>query len=74
MYRTDVYFLAKTLAECPLYIIFPTVFVTISYYMMGLNSDITCFFTCIGIVILVANCAASFGEFPDARRSKSVRV
>ena len=62
MYRTDVYFLAKTMAEFPLYILFPAVFVAICYFMIGLNSDVTCFFICVGIVILVANCAASFGK------------
>ena len=62
MYRTDVYFLSKTMAEFPLYILFPTVFVAICYFMIGLNNDIYCFLICVGIVILVANCAASFGE------------
>ncbi|XP_043198378.1 protein white-like isoform X1 [Amphibalanus amphitrite] len=73
MYRTDVYFLAKTLAELPLYIIFPAVFVAISYFMMGLNSDVTAFFICVGIVILVANCAASFGYMTSCS-SSSVNV
>ena len=63
MYRTDVYFLAKTMAEFPLYILFPTAFVSICYFMIGLNGNVNNFFICVGIVILVANCAASFGGF-----------
>jgi len=61
MYRTDVYFLAKTLSELPLYIIFPTLFIGITYYMIGLNADIGCFFICVGITILVSNAGVSFG-------------
>jgi len=61
MYRTDVYFLAKTLAELPIYIIIPTVFTTIMYWMVGLYPDPGKFFTCLLIVTLVANCACSFG-------------
>lgn len=62
MYRTDVYFLAKTLAELPLYIIFPAVFVSICYFMVGLNPEASKFLICNGIIILVANAATSFGK------------
>jgi ABC-type multidrug transport system permease subunit len=62
MYRTDVYFLCKTLAELPLYIIFPFAFSAICYYMVGFNPDISRFFITCAIVVLVANVACSFGK------------
>jgi hypothetical protein len=62
MYRTDIYFLCKTLADLPVYIVFPFVFVTIPYFIIGLNPGAEQFFIACGIVILVANVATSFGE------------
>ncbi|KAK4320583.1 hypothetical protein Pmani_008587 [Petrolisthes manimaculis] len=61
MYRTDVYFLSKMLAELPFHIFYPFVFVAIAYHMVGFTDDVVNFFICAGIVVLVANCAISFG-------------
>ncbi|XP_068245737.1 protein white isoform X1 [Palaemon carinicauda] len=61
MYRTDVYFLSKMLAELPFHIIYPFAFVAIAYHMVGFTNDYVNFFICAGIVVLVANCAISFG-------------
>ena len=63
MYRTDVYFLSKTFADLPIYILFPFFFVTIPYFAIGLNPDPGAFFTAVIIVILVANVATSFGKW-----------
>lgn len=62
MYRTDVYFLCKTIADLPVYIVFPFIFVCIPYYAIGLNPAADRFFIACGIVILVANAATSFGK------------
>ncbi|KAG7164314.1 white-like 2 [Homarus americanus] len=61
MYRTDVYFLSKMLAELPFHITYPFAFVAIAYHMVGFTNDYVNFFICAGIVVLVANCAISFG-------------
>ena len=61
MYRTDVYFLSKTVAEAPFYIFFPIILTSIVYYMIGLNPDVIVFFKTVGINILVANVSVSFG-------------
>ena len=37
MYRTDVYFLCKQLAEFPIFVITPIMFTAIFYFMVGLN-------------------------------------
>lgn len=63
MYRTDVYFLSKTIAELGVYIVFPFIAFAIPYYIVGLNPEVERFFTGAGIVILVTNVATSFGEF-----------
>lgn len=62
MYRTDVYFLSKTLAELSVYILLPFIGVSIFYYAVGLNPEPHRFFICAGIIILVANTATSFGK------------
>jgi ATP-binding cassette, subfamily G (WHITE), eye pigment precursor transporter len=62
MYRTDVYFLCKMLAEFPFYILFPLVSFAIPYYAIGLNPGVDNFFIGSAIVILVTNVAVSFGN------------
>lgn len=62
MYRTDVYFLSKTVAEFPIFIAMPMMFTAICYYIIGLNPEITRFFLACAIVTLVANVSTSFGN------------
>ncbi|CAH1101630.1 unnamed protein product [Psylliodes chrysocephalus] len=61
MYRTDVYFLSKTLAELPFFIILPVLFTSVCYYLIGLNSNVYRFLITCGIVTLVANASLSYG-------------
>ncbi|KAI7815062.1 white [Rhyzopertha dominica] len=61
MYRTDVYFLCKTLAELPLFVFLPVLFTSVCYYMVWLNPNILRFLTACVVVTLVANAATSFG-------------
>lgn len=63
MYRTDVYFLCKTIAEAPIFIAVPLLFTTISYPMIGLYPDVKHYLVTTGVVILVANVSTSFGKF-----------
>ncbi|KAK3856690.1 hypothetical protein Pcinc_037017 [Petrolisthes cinctipes] len=61
LYRTDVYFLTKTLVEIPIYLIGPFLFMLTSYYMVGLRAGAEYFFICSAIMILVSNVAVSYG-------------
>nr|XP_012233125.1 PREDICTED: protein white isoform X1 [Linepithema humile] len=61
MYRTDVYFICKTLAEAPIFLAIPFIFTAIVYPMIGLHPDVKHFFIATGVVALVANVATSFG-------------
>ncbi|KOC62606.1 Protein white [Habropoda laboriosa] len=61
MYRTDVYFLCKTLAEAPIFIAVPLLFTVVAYPMIGLYPGIDHFFITAGVVALVANVSTSFG-------------
>ncbi|XP_076375253.1 protein white [Megalopta genalis] len=61
MYRTDVYFLCKTLAEAPIFLAVPFLFTVIAYPMIGLYPGVDHFFITAGIVALVANVSTSFG-------------
>ncbi|KAG8037763.1 hypothetical protein G9C98_005974 [Cotesia typhae] len=63
MYRTEVYFICKTLAEAPIFIAVPLLFTSIVYPLIGLYPGIDHFFITTGIITLVANVATSFGYF-----------
>ena len=61
MYRTDVYFLAKQLAELPLFLLTPAIFMSIYYYMVNFNNDWDRFLMAILINVLVVQCSISMG-------------
>lgn len=61
MYRTDIYYLCKQLAELPTFIIVPIGFVAIFYYLVGMNSDFTRFVICCCIILLVTQVVVGFG-------------
>ncbi|XP_050054218.1 protein white [Aphis gossypii] len=61
MYRTDVYFLSKTLAEVPIFLVIPILFTSIMYYIVGLNPKFIHFLTAILFITLVSLVAVSFG-------------
>ena len=63
MYRVDVYFLCKMLAEMPIFAALPVIFTCITYYMVGLNPSFLRFLGTNIIVVLVANAAISFGKY-----------
>jgi ABC-type multidrug transport system permease subunit len=63
MYRVINYYLAKSLVEIPKYIIFPIIFVAIVYWMSGLDEKAEKFLICCAVIVLVSNCAVSFGSF-----------
>jgi ATP-binding cassette, subfamily G (WHITE), eye pigment precursor transporter len=62
MYRTDVYFICKTLAEAPIFLAMPLVFTAVVYPMIGLYPSVKHFFIAVFVVDLVANVSISFGN------------
>ncbi|XP_023332555.1 protein white [Eurytemora carolleeae] len=63
MYRIDTYFLTKQLVDLPLFIVEPTIFLTILYFMVGLERTPEQFFFALGIVLLVVQVVISLGYF-----------
>ncbi|XP_055707480.1 protein white [Phlebotomus papatasi] len=61
LYRTDTFFLGKTLSELPLFIIFPIIFTSIAYPMVGLLAGFDHYALAVLIMALVSNVAISFG-------------
>lgn len=61
LYRPDTFFLGKTIAELPLFLLVPVLFTAIVYPMIGLLPGFNHFLIAVGIVTLVANTATSFG-------------
>ncbi|KAK0160941.1 hypothetical protein PV328_008291 [Microctonus aethiopoides] len=62
MYRTEIYFICKTLAETPIFIAVPLLFTTITYPMIGLYPDAKHFFITAGVITLICNVATSFAQ------------
>ena len=52
--------------KLPKYIIFPAIFTAIVYWMCGLNPDFGKFMICVAAIVLVAQCAVSFGSMLSA--------
>lgn len=57
---------AKMLADFLVQVLFPIIFATITYWMMGLNDDIGRFLAILVIVFFVSNAAMSIGYFASA--------
>lgn len=62
LYRTDMYFFGKSLAEFPLFMLVPFLFTSIAYPMIGLRATFSNYLVALFIVSLVANVATSFGK------------
>lgn len=65
MYRTDVYFLCKTIAEIPIFLAIPVLFTSIMYYLIGLNPKFEHFLIAVLFITLVSLVAVSFGKYPN---------
>lgn len=65
MYRTDVYFICKMLAEMPIFLAIPCIFTAIVYPMIGLYPDAKHFFIATAVMTLVANVSTSFGNIDN---------
>ncbi|KAL5006434.1 hypothetical protein ScPMuIL_015240 [Solemya velum] len=63
MYRVDVYFFCRTMAELPLFMLYPFLFGTITYWMIGLQESIPVYLIFSGILVLEANTANAYGYF-----------
>lgn len=63
MYRVDAYFLARSTAELPIFMVLPVLYTCIVYFAVGLNPDPQRFFTCVAITNLIGLVATSFGQF-----------
>jgi len=60
-YRVSSYYLAKSLAEIPHQLVFPTLFLLIAYWIIGFYDTPGCFFTFLLILILMALTAQALG-------------
>jgi len=63
MYRVDTYYLTRQLVDMPLFILEPTIFLAVLYFMVGLNPAVDRFFMAVLIVLLVVQVVVSLGYF-----------
>ena len=66
MYRTDTYFLAKQIAELPVVLFAPAIFLGILYYMVGLNAEFVKFAMALAIIELMVQVVISFGKLSSS--------
>nr|QST15008.1 ABCG2-like7 protein [Diaphanosoma celebensis] len=66
LYSPSAYYLSKVLALLPGYIVETVIFVTISYWLMGLRPDAASFLKTCVILIVTCNTAAACGTFFSA--------
>jgi hypothetical protein len=60
-YRLSAYFLAKTTSEIPLELLYPTMFMFITYWMAGMEADAGKFFSSWWLILLTTLAAQSLG-------------
>jgi len=65
-YRSDTWYLSRSVSEVSFQFIFPILFCSIAYWMMGLRDDFGTFLAFTGIVLLAANTAFSLGYMISA--------
>ena len=63
MYSVTAYYLAKVFADLPLQLVTPIVFTVIVYFGIGMTIEASKFFYFYLILMLLTQCAASFGYF-----------
>ncbi|XP_059178882.1 protein white-like [Physella acuta] len=61
IYRADTYYLTKTFAEVPLFVAVSLIFVSITYWMIGLYASWEAYLIAAGVLVLTANVAISLG-------------
>jgi ABC-type multidrug transport system permease subunit len=61
LYSTRAYFAAKSLADVPFQLFFPTLFACIIYYAVGLQAVLTNFLLFIALTAITANIGAAIG-------------
>ncbi|KAI4296671.1 hypothetical protein L6164_036612 [Bauhinia variegata] len=61
MYRLSSYFIASNVVDLPMQLALPALFVTMTYWMGGLNADATSFFIALAILLLYALVAQGLG-------------
>ncbi|XP_053393173.1 protein white-like isoform X2 [Mercenaria mercenaria] len=70
LYRVDIYFICKSLAELPSFIIIPVIFSAVTYWMVGLYNSAEAFLIFTAVIVIVANTSVSFGLTLLATRTK----
>lgn len=55
------YYISKIVMEQLTFLLLPFIYITIVYWMAGLNSSADKFFICAVTIVFVANIAVSFG-------------
>ena len=62
VFRTEIYFIDRQLAELPVFILAPFIFTSIFYWMVGFNPAFEAYATAIGLSLLMTQAVTGFGN------------
>ncbi|KAA8527088.1 hypothetical protein F0562_008683 [Nyssa sinensis] len=62
MYRLSVYYVCSTLCDMLAHVLYPTCFMAIVYFMAGFKRTVSCFFTTLSAILLIAITSQGAGE------------
>ncbi|KAF3773453.1 ABC transporter G family member 26 [Nymphaea thermarum] len=62
MYRLSVYYICSTLCDMVIHILYPTIFMAIIYFMVGLRKTVPCFFFTLLTMLLIVITSQGAGE------------
>eukprot|EP00386_Alphamonas_edax_P006285 GDKI01020409.1.p1 GENE.GDKI01020409.1~~GDKI01020409.1.p1 ORF type:complete len:748 (-),score=215.91 GDKI01020409.1:73-2316(-) len=65
-YSITAYYMAKTSSDLPFQLVFPSIFISIVYWLIGLNDNAEAFFKTLLFVVLTANASISIGYMVSA--------
>ena len=71
MYTVFAYFLGKNIAEYPIFVMIPIIWITIYYFMVGLWDNFSTFLFTLVVGIMVSTIAVSFGYFMSCMCAKT---
>ncbi|CAH9126780.1 unnamed protein product [Cuscuta epithymum] len=62
MYRLSVYYVCSTLCDMVAHVTYPTLFMSILYFMVGFKRTVQCFFLTLSAILLIAVTSQGAGE------------
>jgi len=64
-YRISAYFITKQVADLPVFLVTPVIFISIIYWMVGMNDDVERYLLSCLIILVLVQVVISFGKIRE---------